>query len=248
MSDTLHQPNQDLESPWQNKEILEELYVEGGLTQAEVADELGCSSSTVNTWLKKHRLSGDLPDTDPDKYGEEPWKDRELMERLYIEEKKSSKDISILFDCSNATISEWLDRHSIEKRSLSESQSASLGLLNHASFLTREFGHEVWQHDMNTVLVHRLLAVSKFGFDDLYGKVVHHKNHIPWDNRPSNIELMKHGEHSSHHKKIRGEKRKEIADVYENTDRSSRDVGEEYGVAGGTVLRIHEEYYGDSHD
>lgn len=48
--------------------------------------------------------------------------------------------------------------------------------------------------------VSRLLAISEYGFDEVCGKVVHHKNGIPWDDRPSNIELMTQSEHMSHHR------------------------------------------------
>lgn len=48
-------------------------------------------------------------------------------------------------------------------------------------------------------MVHRLMMVAEEGFDALEDKVVHHKNHIPWDNRTENLELMSRAEHSSHH-------------------------------------------------
>jgi hypothetical protein len=28
---------------------------------------------------------------------------------------------------------------------------------------------------------------------------VHHKNHIPWDNRPENLEIIGHAEHTARH-------------------------------------------------
>lgn len=60
--------------------------------------------------------------------------------------------------------------------------------------------------------IHKLIAVSEFGFEAVKDMVVHHKNGVPWDNRPSNLELMTHAEHSSHHytdyrvEKVDGEK------------------------------------------
>ena len=55
---------------------------------------------------------------------------------------------------------------------------------------------------------HRLLAVVGCYADtmrigailrDLDGKDVHHENSVKWDNRPSNIEVLGHGEHSKLH-------------------------------------------------
>lgn len=68
---------------------------------------------------------------------------------------------------------------------------------------TNNYGHEVIQHCYNgnryRFYLHRLLAVSEHGFDRVKDNVVHHTNHIPWDNRPDNIELMQFGKHSSLH-------------------------------------------------
>ena len=55
---------------------------------------------------------------------------------------------------------------------------------------------------------HRLLAVVEcyaasmpIGaiLRDLDGKDVHHENGVKWDNRPSNIETIDHGEHAAMH-------------------------------------------------
>lgn len=54
--------------------------------------------------------------------------------------------------------------------------------------------HKGWQ-----VLHHRLAAVAWFGFDDVTGNVVHHKNGLSWDTREENIELMKQSDHIKEH-------------------------------------------------
>jgi hypothetical protein len=78
---------------------------------------------------------------------------------------------------------------------------------NHVPFWTHHGKHafEKWSHrgeKRDRVRIHRLLAVAKFGFDSIKGKIVHHKSHIPWDNRPKNIELMTKSEHQSYHREF----------------------------------------------
>ena len=43
-------------SPWQDREILEELYLVQKQTTREIADELGCTNGTVSRWLNIHDI------------------------------------------------------------------------------------------------------------------------------------------------------------------------------------------------
>jgi len=67
------------------------------------------------------------------------------------------------------------------------------------------YGHVVWSHSEGvnwegaSFPVHRLLAVAEFGTEAVKDQHVHHKNEIPWDNRPENLELLTPAEHASHH-------------------------------------------------
>jgi len=64
-------------------------------------------------------------------------------------------------------------------------------------------GYEIWANrhldQSNRLFVHRLLAVVKYGFDAVCGKIVHHKNGISFDNRYENIEIMSQEEHVREH-------------------------------------------------
>jgi len=46
---------------------------------------------------------------------------------------------------------------------------------------------------------HRLLALMKHTMDELKGKIIHHRNGVPWDNRLENLELMTQSEHATEH-------------------------------------------------
>jgi len=45
------------------------------------------------------------------------------------------------------------------------------------------------------VPIHRLVAVAEYGFDAVVDKEIHHKNGMPWDNRPENLEPLSKEEH-----------------------------------------------------
>jgi len=61
----------------------------------------------------------------------------------------------------------------------------------------RAWNAESGNHDR--LYVHRLLAVAEFGFETVNGMHVHHRNSLPWDNRPENLELLTNSEHRSLH-------------------------------------------------
>lgn len=44
--------------------------------------------------------------------------------------------------------------------------------------------------------IHRLVAVAEYGFDEVDGNHVHHKNGVRFDNRPSNLEVLSNSEHT----------------------------------------------------
>lgn len=46
----------------------------------------------------------------------QPWQDKDRLERLYLEEHLSSREIGERLGCSKTTVLKWLDRHGIEKQ------------------------------------------------------------------------------------------------------------------------------------
>lgn len=181
-----------------------------------------------------------------DIYPDTPWKDGDLLERLYIDERMSMNDIRKEWDCSLTTVSTWIDKHGIDKRSRSEAAMNMHGFLDHVSYYTRDDAHEIWRHLDHIVLVHRLLAYAEFGLDAMRGKEVHHKNFINWDNRAENLELLTAEEHQKKHLKVRGIDRMRIAEFYEHGDISSRKLADHVhnDICSTTVLGIHKEFYG----
>lgn len=132
-----------------------------------------------------------------EKYGyttEKPYRDADLLEKLYWEEDMSQLDIADELDCSVGTVSEWMNKLNIEAQKPTYERPPNFCSPN---------GYERWQTriggEIKHVKVHRLLAVAEFGQDAIKGKDVHHKNRITWDNRPKNIEVKDPKEHKRDH-------------------------------------------------
>lgn len=96
--------------PWHDKETLEQLYHGKSLTQKEVADELGCSTNTICSWMD--RLDVEVSDTGG------PWRDKGELERLYIDQENTIREVAEELDCSPHTVQVWLDKFDIETREI----------------------------------------------------------------------------------------------------------------------------------
>lgn len=116
------------EQAFKNERLLQQLYVEEGLSVSEIASELDCSNSSVRTYLQRYGIQREieefsLSDIDCEIPDEVPWRDESLMTNLYIENDLTVRSISSIFDCSTGTISNWLDEHGISKGKSTERPS-----------------------------------------------------------------------------------------------------------------------------
>lgn len=131
-----------------------------------------------------------------------PWQDKKILKKHYEERNMSARDLADKFSCNKSTILKWLRKHNIARRD--RGQAVALSRINAPiSITTTKRGYEyvfsTFRNQQYRVAIHRLLAVSEYGFDAVNDKAIHHKNNIPWDNRPSNIEPLSNSEHSSLH-------------------------------------------------
>lgn len=187
--------------PLDNELLLEEMYCEEEESIFNIAKELNLDCSDVRSKLNSLGFDvGEYKDveesesgrqsngTDPyepqhDIRGRYPWRDKELMEFLYIEEGLGAQSIAKEMDCGENTIYRWLNKHNIPTRSATQDKPIQLDLSSN--------GYEKWRHrcggDRHSITVHRLLAVAEFGFDEVVDKEIHHINHNSWDNRHDNI-------------------------------------------------------------
>jgi len=176
-----------------------------------------------------------------------PWRDKSRLQRLYIEEKKSSHEVAEELDCSASTVRDWLKRHDIPIRSIAEAKEYKTSNPFHPSFRTAKRGDVVCESSIKTddgftkktLYIHRLIMVAEHGFDAVCGMDVHHKNHIKWDNRPENLELLSHGEHTDiHNRKLSWLQKLAIMEQYESTDSTWEDLGKVYSVDPTTIGNV----------
>lgn len=102
------------EEPWQEKDVLEELYVEEKLSAIKIADRFDCSRGTIEDWLHKHNI-----ETRVSQYAKRPWTDKATLEDLYVEKQMSMKEVADEIGCSEQTVCDWLAKHGIKTRDVS---------------------------------------------------------------------------------------------------------------------------------
>lgn len=201
--------------PERDAEWLRRKYHDEGLSTYEMADLIGKSAEAVSYWMDKHNIQfrsgieneeirgSHTRDGADGRYCREDW----LRER-YIKQGCSVAAMAREAGVAKNAISDALERHGIEQRSV----AAQRVLDNPGSgFGLTPNGYEYIRHEYNGTtryyLIHRLVAIAEYGYDEVMGKTVHHKNGVKWDNRHGNLELMTEEEHSSHH--IQGRERAE---------------------------------------
>lgn len=225
------------EEPWRDKELMFRLHFEDDYTYREMANRFGCTPSTVGNWMKKHRaqeLRVKLDVDIPDSY---PYRDPELMERLYVEEELSSNEIAAVLDCSSGAVMDWLDRHGINTRSASEGISKANKKEGPHFWTKKQNSYEYIKDGKTSFLHHRLLAVAYYGYEAVCGNVVHHIDEIEWHNVESNLELMELGDHTVHHKTAMNWLDKLRAAEMYRSGASSYDIAPTFDVSAGTVIK-----------
>lgn len=176
-------------SEWRKESTMRRLYHDEGLNQYEMADRLGCSQNTIGRWLDRLGIEKRTDGRD------DAWNDRQVLYELYVEQGLSTWEIGERLGCAQSTVRYWLNKHGIEARQSDRDR--------HPMFYTEPFrdgGYERMKTIDGSFVHHRLLA-TLFVDDvhELRDCDVHHCNHIPWDNRLSNLKVMDAHEHRSMH-------------------------------------------------
>jgi len=97
--------------PLHRKSWLREQYEEKKKSAQEISDELGCSASAVEKWLKQHSIETREQSENTGRLGDSNW-----LYKKYQEESLSSREIADLLGCGKSTVQYWLKKHEIETR------------------------------------------------------------------------------------------------------------------------------------
>lgn len=131
-----------------------------------------------------------------------PWQDESTLRELYVGRRMSMRKVADELGAHHETISRWLKKYDIDTRGRKESLRVER-YKQPAHYFTGEGGYERARTkidgEQKSVQIHRLVAVAEYGLEAVNDSVVHHKNRIPWDNRPGNLVVMEWGEHGEHH-------------------------------------------------
>jgi len=150
----------------------------------DIAKEVGVSSTTISRWIDNHELIRKRHD-------------EELLKEKYLKENETLVEIANEIGCSQSPVRKTLKEAGVEMKTRSDYALPSLHV--------RPSGHvyisETLNRETSQVQLHRLTAIAEYGWEEVTQEdtVVHHKNCIPWDNRPSNLEVMQRDEHTRLH-------------------------------------------------
>jgi len=179
-------------------EWLREKYIEEEKSIEKIADIVGYSVSTVRSRLNEYNIpirKQGKASHETKKYWDDEW-----LEEKYWEDGLSCSQIADQCDASTESVRQMMVRKNIPRR------EPKFDWYDAVPLKLDYTGHPNWRHvfDQETyvVAVHSLLKIADGAdphevFDD--ETVVHHKNHIPFDNRAENLTLMDKDDHLRHH-------------------------------------------------
>jgi len=128
---------------------------------------------------------------------EYPWRDESILREKYREENMTMEEIADELNISTRTVSKWINKFDIPTGGRGAGDPYKVAMNMHHEGYIRVDDRNLGESDQ--FMLHRLVAVAEYGFEKVLNKEVHHKNGIPWDNRPSNLDLLTASEHAKMH-------------------------------------------------
>jgi len=172
-------------SPHTDRKWLYQKLIDDKLRYSEVADLVGVNTSTISMHANNMGIAEEYRD----------WRnigieggtsnvdiDEEELRRIYYVEERTIEEAAEYFGIGTDTLYIRLKKYDIPTGNLT------------SVYCMNGDGYVVSASSDDSFYLHRLLAVSEFGFDAVKGKEVHHQS-LCWDNRPEAIELLTTEEH-----------------------------------------------------
>lgn len=166
----------------------------------EIGDMCDVTNTTISDWLSRHGI--ERRDSREAQRPSGNHTDREWLAEQYHGHSRSLSDIAQECDVNKVTVMNWMERYDIPRRTATQHVRQTP-----ANFTTLESGYErvasKKDGEFDQAKVHQLVAIAngadvrKVFSDGEYE--CHHKNKIPWDNRPENIEILSGKEHDELH-------------------------------------------------
>jgi len=187
---------------YHDPEWLSEKYHGEIMTLKEIADECGVSRTTISDWLDRHGIEKRTQKETQRLRNAGKHSDREWLAEQYHGKGRTLEDIANECDVDAVTIMNWMERHGIPRRDAAQHRKEEPpAYLTDQKGYTRVSSKKDGKYD--SAKVHQLVAIAK-GADPekIFSNGAyqcHHKNKIPWDNRPENIEVLSQEEHDKLH-------------------------------------------------
>lgn len=174
--------------------------------------------------------------------------DPEVLKRLYHDRGLTLKEISERSSVTRGAIGYQMKKNGIERRSRGTKEGERL--VTHTTYCMEGHGCMSWYSrdpdgKQRCMKVHRLVAIAEWGVDAVAGNHVHHKNEIPWDNRPSNLEVKTPEDHHSDHMSGSSHPQSkltesDVRDILSRVggDETQKEIAEDHGIAHTTVSMI----------
>lgn len=161
---------------------------------ADIGEELGTDASTIGDMCERQGV------------GTRSYS----QARKDVWENKSPEERQEIVEAANEKTRELVDQgeHNFQDSDFERVQTEEFWQYakgcGHALFRTNHNGYESWRANYDNgktdyVKVHRLLAVAKYGFDEVTDMHVHHIKPIPWLNTHANITLETPENHAKKH-------------------------------------------------
>jgi transposase len=94
------------------REQLFEMYVNKELSTRVIARQLGKTTRTITRWIKEY----EIPERDQCGFEFPELRDKQWLNNLYTQQKKSTSEIGKIVNASAETVRRWLIMHNIPRR------------------------------------------------------------------------------------------------------------------------------------